>query len=360
MDSLKAAHKLSMTLQKISDSYSDSFEAQLNNFTTKMGKDTTTTDTTTTDTNITTNLTVNDTGTDNEQDRSKNPFFQVLPFVVSNKFDSFRGQMRKELLEVVDPMDKSLDLVVPGLVTWHRSHQDAFVRLRSEVVNLKEMVVTKIDHLSKETKMDSLKAAHKLSLTLQKLSDSYSDSFEAQLNDFTTKMGTDTTTTTDTDITTTNLTVNDTETDNEQDRSNTTSIFLEEENQERNKEQREREIRQATTTMCSKHRCLQDVWNEWYGLDSFYDIYGGIKGREKTFGTAWRKGVVTNHHFSRTKRSIGGIRQFCRDNKLDPKEAIALLEDTFIESKFSIYNFLMKLQSKGLVKTKRSRGKNIK
>ena len=140
---------------------------------------------------------------------------------------------------------------MPGLVTWHRSHQDAFIRLRSEVVNLKEMVVTKIDHLSKETKMDSLKAAHKLSLTLQKLSDSYSDSFEAQLNDFTTKMGTDTTTTTDTDITTNLTTVNDTETDNEQDRSNNTSIFLEEENQEKNKERRERERFDKQLQLCA-------------------------------------------------------------------------------------------------------------
>jgi len=40
-------------------------------------------------------------------DRSKNSVFQVLPFLASNEFDLFRGEMRKELLEAVDPMIKA-------------------------------------------------------------------------------------------------------------------------------------------------------------------------------------------------------------------------------------------------------------
>ena len=78
------------------------------------------------------------------------------------------------------------------------------------------------------------------------------------------------------------------------------------------------------------------MWNEWYGLDSFHDTYGGIEGREKEFGTAWRKGVVSNHHFSRTKRCIVGIHKFAKENKMHEFEAIAVLEDSFSESKSSI------------------------
>ena len=109
-----------------------------------------------------------------------------------------------------------------------------------------------------------------------------------------------------------------------------------------------------------KHKCLQDVWDKWYGLDSFHDIYRGIGGREKQFGTYWRKGVVSNHHFSRTKRCINGITQFAKKNKMKESEAIAILEDSFKESKSSVYNLLKKLMSSGHVKTKASRGKKKK
>ena len=109
--------------------------------------------------------------------------------------------------------------------------------------------------------------------------------------------------------------------------------------------------------MYSKHRCLQDVYNKWYGLDSFYDIYGGIEGREKQFGTSWRKDTVSNHHFSRTKKCIIGINQFAKQNNISALEAVGILEETFSKCKFSIYNFLQKMKSTGLISTKASHGK---
>ena len=60
-------------------------------------------------------------------------------------------------------------------------------------------------------------------------------------------------------------------------------------------------MKEASTIMCCKQQCLQDVWDEWYGLVSFYDINGCIEGREKSFEIAWRKGVVSNHHFQGPK-----------------------------------------------------------
>ena len=44
-------------------------------------------------------------------------FFKVLPFLTSDNFESFRGEMRSTLLGTKDPMENnSLDIVIPGLV----------------------------------------------------------------------------------------------------------------------------------------------------------------------------------------------------------------------------------------------------
>jgi len=305
--------------------------------------------------------------------RSRSPFFKVLPFLTSDEFQSFRGEMRSAILGAKDPMENSLDVVVPGLVRWHRSHQDAFVRLNAEVKKMKDNFLNKINDLSRETKVDRLKSAYQLSLSLQKLSESYTSSFESDLNKFTNLMAS----TLDNEETGgsssinvndgTNLNVNATTTstinnhslyvDSNNPTNSTTSRLDSNDNEE---EKREQEIARATKTLCSRHKCLQDVYNEWYGLDSFYDIYGGIDGREKRFGTSWRKHTVSSHLFSRTKRCIIGINQFARENNMTPMESVATLEETFAECNFSIYNLVQKLKTRGLVMTKASRGKTKK
>ena len=46
-------------------------------------------------------------------------FFKVLPFLTSDNFELFRGEMISALLGAKDPMENTLDIVVPGLVRWH-------------------------------------------------------------------------------------------------------------------------------------------------------------------------------------------------------------------------------------------------
>ncbi len=226
-------------------------------------------------------------------ERNHSPFFKVLLFLTSDEFESFRGEMRSVCLGAKDPMENSLDVVVPGLVWWHQSHQDAFVCLNAGVKKTQDDFLKKINDLLKETKMDRLKSAYQLSLSLQKLSESYTSSFESDLNKFTNIMIStlDDEQTGGTSINvndTTNLNINATTTSTAKNHSvyvdsnsltnSSTSRLDSNQNQE---EKREQEIVKAMTTMCSRHKCLQDVYNEWYGLDSFYDVYGGIDGREK-------------------------------------------------------------------------------
>ena len=48
--------------------------------------------------------------------------------------------------------------------------------------------MSRIEDVSKETKMDRLKSAYQLSVSLQKLSKTYTNSFESDLNKFTDMM----------------------------------------------------------------------------------------------------------------------------------------------------------------------------
>lgn len=93
-------------------------------------------------------------------EQSRSTFFKVLPFLTSDKFESFRGEMRSALLGAKDPMENNLDVVVPGLVRWHRSHQDAFLQLNERIKKMKEDFMSRIEDVSKETKMDRLKSQH--------------------------------------------------------------------------------------------------------------------------------------------------------------------------------------------------------
>ena len=102
------------------------------------------------------------------------------------------------------------------------------------------------------------------------------------------------------------------------------------------------------------------MYNKWYGLDLFYDVCGGIDGREKQFWISWRKNTVSNHHFSREKSCFIGISKSARENEMSQIEAVGTLDETFIECKCSVYNFVQKFKSTGLILTKISRGKSKK
>lgn len=186
-----------------------------------------------------------------------------------------------------------------------------------------------------------MKRDFQIMTSLQRLTDVYSQNFESELDDLTTKLmfseneaGTDATTAADA-------------------QSSQNKDKKIDELQQR--WERQNQLKDATKAMVSKHICLQGVWNEWYGLDSFTD---SIKGREKQFGKYWWKGIVSDHLFSRTKRRISGIHRYADEHQMNEFEAIANLEDLFNECKSSVYNVLKQMKTKGLVGTKAPRGKS--
>ena len=101
--------------------------------------------------------------------------------------------------------------------------------------------------------------------------------------------------------------------------------------------------------MIEKHGLLANLYNEWHGFDLFQDSYDGVIGREKRFGAKWRKGLVSPQHFSRTQRVIAGIREYAAHNKMQPFEAVLVLQKEFEDCKNSVSNFVVVLQKLGYV-----------
>jgi hypothetical protein len=108
-----------------------------------------------------------------------------------------------------------------------------------------------------------------------------------------------------------------------------------------------------------KHPCLLSMWNEWYGLDHFSDVFGGIDGRNKQHGSTWRKHLNASA-YSRLSQLNKGINAFALEHHLRPEAVIAEWEPLFISSKLSTYNMVRELQVLGHIKKLKARGSIVR
>jgi hypothetical protein len=109
--------------------------------------------------------------------------------------------------------------------------------------------------------------------------------------------------------------------------------------------------------MKPKHKLLSQLYDEWIGEGDFHDGYGGIEGRNKEFGSRWRK-HLTAYVYSRTERTIKGIRAYAQcHNNMDPHEACRQLQEIFEKERCCISNMVSYFTSNGYLKKKQPRGK---
>ena len=108
-----------------------------------------------------------------------------------------------------------------------------------------------------------------------------------------------------------------------------------------------------------KQEQLVDLFNEWYGKDRYEDEHGGISGRDKKFGSAWRKHLSAQHH-SRTRRTVEAVEAFAKEKQILPMEACIALQPAYEAVKCSVGNFVKNCQENGLLKKKGQRGKQKK
>jgi hypothetical protein len=116
--------------------------------------------------------------------------------------------------------------------------------------------------------------------------------------------------------------------------------------------------------MKARHEFLQDMWDEWYGLNSYEskcgDIPGGIDARNKLFGRKWRK-HYSSAQYSRTHRIIKMISTMI-ENLEEPtpsaaEEVIKELQVVYVEVGCSVSAMVERCQDKGWIPKQKPRGK---
>jgi uncharacterized coiled-coil protein SlyX len=105
----------------------------------------------------------------------------------------------------------------------------------------------------------------------------------------------------------------------------------------------------AVFVMTTKHRDLNSLYNEWFGLDEFDDGEGGVHGRNQTGGAKWRKHIDVTH-YSRTKRIVQAIQKLAKDGGMTDQDAIRQLQPLFEESNASLYTMTGNLVKLGYLK----------
>lgn len=99
----------------------------------------------------------------------------------------------------------------------------------------------------------------------------------------------------------------------------------------------------------AKHASLKDLCDEWNGLEKFEDPHGGFEGRETRIGSHWRKHLVSNHQFSRTKRVVAGIRRQATESDISECEAVATCEEEFKRCDFGVEAMTKSVQTGGVI-----------
>jgi hypothetical protein len=84
------------------------------------------------------------------------------------------------------------------------------------------------------------------------------------------------------------------------------------------------------------HRCLQSVYNEWYGLGEFDDGEGGIAGRDQNLGRQWRKGKIHYKKYSRLKQVVESVDKLALGRGITPQVALDQLDPLFKQAKGSL------------------------
>ncbi|MGL5936677.1 MAG: hypothetical protein ACRCZI_13770 [Cetobacterium sp.] len=114
-----------------------------------------------------------------------------------------------------------------------------------------------------------------------------------------------------------------------------------------------------TYIMKPKHATLVDLYSEWIGIGDFHDGFGGIEGRNKTMGPSWRK-HLSAYTYSRTERTVKGIRQFAKQNGLGELDACRDLQQVYAQQRCSVKNMVDYFTAEGLLSKRKPRGKPSK
>lgn len=255
--------------------------------------------------------------------------------------------MRKSLRDEKSPLDANLESVLPGVHQWHKANEQAISRLGDRVDTFAEAVAAGINTLITKVNMSEQQRADQEArlAALLEMGSNVLRGGQSQLSP------TRTTTTfefengfpitpagapspagaPDTWCTTTTVAA---------------TVSQEETELDTHK----------TYRMRPKHQTLTDLYAEWMGTGDFMDEFGGIEGRNQKFGARWRKHLAP-YIYSRTERTVKGIRAFAEEKRIDVYDACEQLQEQYKQCKCSCANMVSYFTTIGLLAKKKPRGK---
>jgi Transcriptional activator of glycolytic enzymes len=244
--------------------------------------------------------------------------------------------MKKELAEERSPLDACLESVLPGVHQWHHANQAAVTSLRDDTKTLHcdmnigfQHVIAELHETRRQRMQQHAEFAKLLEMGRHVL-----------LSGTTMEEETATTLEPNADIGSPPPLTDDTE-------APSTGSLDDEAEQHK------------TYTMQPKHKLLTDLLSEWTGTGDFNDQYGGIEGRNKKWSASWRK-HLPKYTYSRTERTIKGIRAFAKERQISDMDACRELQKVYEQQKFAVKNMVDYFTTSGLLAKRKARGKTKK
>jgi Transcriptional activator of glycolytic enzymes len=283
------------------------------------------------------------------QPSSNNYLVVVAPL----SFQNFKATMKLALETESSPLDANLESVLPGLHQWHTANNQAIGILDKKVDTFTEKVINRLEYLvEKANNADNYRenTETRLAAVLQVGSDILRNGRELPVGVMelltAASVSGDASRLTDSPIGDVN--------GSQLDHQDTVAVTVEEEDNDDDVEE------QKHYRMRPKHATLADWYDEWVGAGDFEDGFGGIEGRNKKYGSKWRKHLNVQH-YSRTCRVVKAIRAFAEEQRMDTHDACATLQHHYKNTaKCSVGNMVKYVNSMGLLQKGKARGKQMK
>lgn len=259
---------------------------------------------------------------------------------------AYTDVMKKALVEEKSPLDACLESVLPGVHQWHHANNAAIASLRDDMktmnVDIKDglsQIVGELHQTRKRRSDQDIQLAGVLEIGRQVLLTGKPIAECNAGNLFTPQHNT-----------TTNNNVQYTPSSPLPTPTDLTNQICGDDRAELEKHK--------TYMMKPKHNSLSELLSEWVGAGDFNDGYGGIEGRNNKFGASWRK-HLTSYIYSRTERTVKGIRAFAEQRNISDFDACRELQEVYEQQRWSVSNMVNYFNSSGLLTKRKPRGKKV-
>jgi len=256
--------------------------------------------------------------------------------------------MRKALAEEKSPLDACLESVLPGVHQWHHANHAAVSSLRQDFTvatqEIKEgiqQIVGELHHSSHNRNKQNIQLATLLEMGQHVLLTGKPSATEVVVNN-------DNNNSSDVFSTPPRINLLSPPTTMP-----ARTIAIDGNLQESNQHEMEQH---KTYVMQPKHNSLVGLLSEWVGVGDYQDDFGGIEGRNQKFGASWRKHLVA-FTYSRTERTVKGIREYAQQRGLLDFDACRELQKVYEARKCSVSNMVNYFMEQGLLTKRKPRGK---